>query len=86
MVQVSEIMRFVCYMCNMCDYPLAAQAQMYELPYTGGAGPMVVTAIGIGLAVLSLLLFVLRGKSKDDNKKDKPSNQIRNQNKNRIRK
>ncbi|MCL2404174.1 MAG: LPXTG cell wall anchor domain-containing protein [Defluviitaleaceae bacterium] len=42
----------------------------YVLPLTGGAGPLVVTAIGIGLAVLSLLLFFLRGKS--DNKKKKP--------------
>jgi len=44
---------------------------MYTLPYTGGNGPLVVTAIGIGLAALSLLLFVLRGKS-DDKKKKKP--------------
>ena len=42
---------------------------LYELPLTGGAGPLVVTAIGIGLAVLSLLLFFLRGKS--DNKQKK---------------
>jgi len=45
-------------------------AHMYVLPLTGGNGPMVVTAVGIGLAVLSLLLFVLRGKS-DDKKKEK---------------
>jgi len=42
---------------------------MYELPLSGGAGPMVVTAIGIGLAVLSLLLFFLRGKAGDKQKK-----------------
>ena len=51
--------------------PFAGSNAVYELPITGGNGPMVVTAIGIGLAVLSLLLFVLRGKS-DDKKKGKP--------------
>ena len=39
------------------------------LPLTGGSGAMIVTAIGIGLAVLSLLLFVFRGKPDDKNKK-----------------
>jgi len=38
---------------------------IYELPLYGGSGPMVVTAIGIGLAALSLLFFFLRGKSDD---------------------
>ena len=36
---------------------------VYELPLTGGSGPLVVTAIGISLAGLSVLLFVMRGKS-----------------------
>jgi len=46
-------------------------AILYVLPLTGGAGPMVVTAIGVSLAALSLLLFILRGKS-DDKTKKKP--------------
>ena len=49
---------------------------LYELPLTGGNGPLVVTAIGISLAVLSLVLFVLRGKS-DDKKKSKPKTKQR---------
>ena len=42
----------------------------YELPLTGGSGPLVVTAIGVGLAGMSLILLILRGKSgnKDKNK------------------
>ena len=43
----------------------------YELPLTGGSGPLVVTAIGICLAGLSLILFVMRAKS-GNKQKDKP--------------
>ena len=41
----------------------------YSLPLTGGSGPLVVTVIGISMAVLSLLLFFLRGKGDDKGKK-----------------
>ena len=65
MIYFSEILRFVCY------YLVATGAPAYELPLTGGAGPMVVTAIGVSLAVLSLLLFILRGRS-NSKQKNKP--------------
>ena len=61
MTHVIDISRFV----------FVGNAPVYELPLTGGAGPIVVTAIGVGLAALSLLLFILRGKS-DDKQKKKP--------------
>ena len=43
---------------------------VYELPLTGGSGPLVVTAIGVSLAGLSVVLFVMRGKS--DKQKNRP--------------
>jgi len=62
MIQVSEVMLL------LGDNIFAGSTQLYELPLTGGNGPMVVTAIGVGLAVLSLLFLVLRGKPKDKDK------------------
>jgi len=49
---------------------------MYGLPLTGGAGPMLVTVIGISLAVLSLLLFFILGRSNSKHK-NKPKNKGR---------
>ena len=53
---------------NMGNSLIAGAA--YELPMTGGSGPLVVTAIGVSLAGLSLILLIMRGKSgnKDKNK------------------
>jgi len=68
MIHITEVVHNVGHFGN---YAFAGNASMNELPLTGGAGPLVVTAIGIGLAVLSLILFVLRGKS-DNKKKTKP--------------
>ena len=49
---------------------LAGDAQVYGLPMTGGDGPMIVTAIGIGLAVFSLiLLFVMKRSGRKDKNK-----------------
>jgi len=63
---VLEISRFVE---RLGSYAFASNATVYELPLTGGAGPFIVTAIGVSLAALSLLLFILRGKSDDKQKK-----------------
>ena len=55
----------------------AGSVSIYQLPMTGGDGPLIVTAIGIGLAVMSLLLlFVMKRTGKKD--KGKPGGQKNN--------
>ena len=50
---------------------MVAGSALYELPLTGGNGPLVVTAVGLSLAGLSVVLFIMRGKS-DNKHKNKP--------------
>ena len=64
-INISTEMIFMIHALEAMRFFFVGSVPMYELPLTGGAGPMVVTAIGIGLAILSLLLFILRGKSND---------------------
>ena len=59
------------------DAYLAGNAPLAELPLTGGDGPLVVTAIGISMAVISLiLLFVMRksGRKSKDKSISQPHN------------
>ena len=44
---------------------LTGSGSVFQLPNTGGSGPLIVTVIGISLAGLSLLLLLLRGKPED---------------------
>jgi len=61
---------------HLGSYVFMGSMPMYELPLTGGAGPLVVTAIGVSLAALSLLLFILRGKSDNKSKKKNKNKRI----------
>ena len=48
-----------------------------ELPHTGGDGPLLVTVIGISLAVVSLIILFVRMRS-GQKEKDKAKNQQQN--------
>ena len=53
---------------------LTGNAPIFELPMTGGEGAIIVTAIGISLAAISLLLLFVRARS-GKKPKDKTKNQ-----------